>query len=199
MRKKLTLAIGLSLAVLAAACGGHGDNGSSTLGPVPTSEPTGATSPTSVTGGTTTPIIGSGSDVPTTSPGTTGSVTQGNASLAVAGALQTNQSLMALASPAVYAIAPGAFALNWQSAAAGFALAGPTFVGTRATADTMRLSFFVHASSGTYRFTSTDGSCSVTVAQADVATFSGTFACDSITDDGGTVTVSAQGAFLAAG
>ena len=134
---------------------------------------------------------------PTTTP-VGGSVTQGVASLVVTGDLQTSQPAIPLASPAIYAPPPGSFALSWQSAGAGFALAGRTFVGSQPTSDVMRLTFFVHASSGTYRFTSIDGGCSVTVVEPpDATTFSGTFVCASVVDESGSITVTAQGAFLA--
>jgi hypothetical protein len=122
----------------------------------------------------------------------------GEASLVVTGGLQTSQSAIPLISPAVYTPPPGGFALSWQSVGAGFALAGKTFVGTRQTSDVMRLSFYVHASSATYRFSSIDGGCSVTVsAPPDATTFSGTYTCGSVVDDSGAITVTAQGTFLA--
>ena len=46
MRRNLTLTIAIGFVLLAASCGGGGEEGSS-LGPVPTSEPTGNASPTS--------------------------------------------------------------------------------------------------------------------------------------------------------
>ena len=197
MRRNLTLAIALGVTLLTAACGGGGDEGSS-LGPVPTSQPTGNVSPTtSVATGTASAADGSEAPTLTTTP-VPPSLTQGTASLVVTGGLQTSQPAIPLASPAIYAPPPGSFALSWQSAGAGFALAGATFVGSRPTSDVMRLSFFVHASSGTYRFTSIDGGCAVTVVEPpDATSFSGTFACASLVDESGTITVAAQGAFLA--
>ena len=200
MRKEPTLAFALAFALFAIGCGGGGGEGS-TLGPVPTSEPTGNASPTPAPVTSATAGASAGSDssaTPTTTP-VTGSVTEGTASLVVSGDLQTAQPTIPLASPAIYALPPGSFALDWQAAAVGVSLAGPTFIGTKPTSDVMRLSFFVHASSGTYQFVSTYGGCSVTVALADPTTFSGTFACETVTDAGGTVTVGAQGAFLASG
>jgi hypothetical protein len=197
VRRNQTLAIALGLTLLTAACGGGGDQGSS-LGPVPTGQPTGNASPTtSVATITASPTDGGGVPTPTTTPAT-GSLTQGTASRVVTGGLQTSQPAIPLTSPAIYAPPPRSFALNWASAGAGFALAGATFVGSRPTSDVMRLSFFVHASSGTDRFTSIDGGCSVTVVEPpDATSFSGTFACGSLADESGTITVAAHGAFLA--
>ena len=205
MGKQLALVFALAFTLLATGCG-EGSFGSA-LGPVPTSQPTGSASPASPTAGATgsstsvdsaTPIDSSGAPTPTVTP-VPGSIGQGTASLVVSGDLQTTQSAIPLSTPPIYALPPGSFALNWQTAAAGVALAGPTFVGTKPTSDVMRLSFFVHASSGTYQFVSTNGVCLITVAQADPTIFSGTFTCDAMSDTGGTITVAAQGALLASG
>jgi hypothetical protein len=189
-----------SALVLLTVCGGGG--GVDTLGPPPEASPTGnvsaaATSPTSATGGTGTTITGSGGPVPTTSPGVTGSVNVGNASIAVSGGLQTSQPALPLASPAIYAPPPGAFTLAWSTAAAGFALGGTSFVGTAPTSAALRLTFYVHSASGTASFTSDDGGCDVTVTTSEATAFDGTFSCASVTDASGTVVVNAQGTFSA--
>ncbi len=200
--------------VLLVACGGGSDQGLQSLGPPPEASPTGNASPTSnvsqagttggdsptaETGTTGTTINGSGEPVPTTSPGITGSVTSGNATLAVSGALQTTQPTLPLSSPAVYAPPPGAFALSWAAAAAGFALGGTSFVGTHPTSAGLRLTFFVHSASGTASFSSADGGCQVTVTQAQATAFVGTFSCPGIADVNGTLVVDAQGSFTATG
>lgn len=189
-----------SALVLLAACGG-GSN-VDPLGPPPEASPTGnvppaATSPTSATGGTGTTITPSGGPLPTTSPGITGSVNVGNASIAVSGGLQTSQPALPLASPAVYSPPPGAFALAWTTAAAGFALGGTAFVGSAPTSAALRLTFFVHSASGTASFASDDGGCDVTVTTAEATAFDGTFSCTNVTDASGTVVVNAQGTFSA--
>ena len=184
--------------VLLVACGGGGQALQS-LGPPPEASPTGNASPTAATGTTGTTINGSGGPVPTTSPGITGSVTTGNATITVSGALQTTQPTLPLSSPAIYAPPPGAFALSWAAAAAGFALGGTSFVGTHPTSADLRLTFFVHSASGTASFSSTDGGCQVTVAQAEATAFVGTFSCAGITDVNGTLVVDAQGSFAATG
>jgi len=192
-----------SLLVLLAACGGSGHDLES-LGPPPEASPTGnvstpPASPTSATGGTGT-VSTSGGPVPTTSPGITGSVNVGNASITVSGALQTSQSTMALASPAIYSPPPGTFTLAWMTGtAAGFALGGTSFVGTQPTSTTLRLTFFVHSISSTATFASDDGGCDVTVTAAAANAFDGTFSCAGVTDVNGTLTVDAQGTFSASG
>jgi hypothetical protein len=193
--------------VLLVSCGGGGQALQS-LGPPPEASPTGDASPagtsgtgspTAATGTTGTTINGSGGPVPTTSPGITGSVTTGNATITVSGALQTTQPTLPLASPAVYAPPPGAFALNWSAPAAGFALGGTSFVGTHPTSAGLGLTFFVHSASGTASFSSTDGGCQVTVTQAEATGFAGTFSCPGISDVNGTLVVDAQGSFTATG
>lgn len=189
---------------LLAACSGGG-HGLRSLGPPPEASPTGnvspaaATSPTSATGGTGTTITDSGGSVPTTSPGIIGSVNVGNASITVSGGLQTSQPTLPLASPAIYAPPPGAFTLAWSAAAAGFALGGTSFVGTRPTLAALRLTFYVHSASGTASFASDDGRCNVTVTAAEATAFDGTFSCSGVSDASGTVVVNAQGTFSASG
>lgn len=197
--------------VVLVSCGGG--QALQSLGPPPEASPTGTASPgdtvspagttsdspTAATGTTGTTINGSGGPVPTTSLGITGSVTTGNATISVAGALQTTQPTLPLASPAIYAPPPGAFALSWSAPAAGFALGGTSFVGTHPTSAGLRLTFFVHSASGTASFSSTDGGCQVTVTQAEATAFAGTFSCPGISDANGTLVVDAQGSFTATG
>jgi hypothetical protein len=187
-----------SALVMLTACGGGREVDS--LGPPPEASPTGnvppATSPASATGATGT-ITGGSGPLPTTSPGITGSVNVGNASISVSGALQTTQPTLPLASPAIYAPPPGAFTLAWSTAAAGFALGGTTFVGTRATSAALRISFYVHSASGTASFAPGDGACDVTVTTAEANAFDGTFSCVGVSDVNGTVVVDAQGTFSA--
>jgi hypothetical protein len=189
-----------SALLLLVACGGGGHEFAS-LGPPPEASPTGnvspATSPTSPTGGTGSTISDSGGPLPTTSPGITGSVNVGNASITVSGGLQTSQPTLPLASPAIYSPPPGTFTLAWTTPAAGFALGGTSFLGTRATSAALRLTFYVHSASGTASFASDDGGCDVTVTAAEATAFDGTFSCIGITDVNGTIIVDVQGTFSA--
>lgn len=213
VRRKLMIASESAIALLV-ACGGGGGQGLESLGPPPVASPTGNASPaanvspagttgegspTAATGTTGTTINGSGGPVPTTSPGITGSVIAGDATIVVSGALQTTQPTLPLSSPAIYAPPPGAFALNWASAAAGFALGGTSFVGTHPTSADLRLTFFVHSASGTASFSSTDGGCQVTVTQAEATALAGTFSCTGIADVNGAHVVDVQGSFAASG
>jgi hypothetical protein len=151
------------------------------------------------TGGSGTTINGgSGTPIPSTSPGITGSLTVGTATLTVTGDAQTTQNL-ALVSPAIYAPPPGVFALGWTTGAATMAMSGNTFIGTQPTATNLQLTFSVHASSGTLSFSSADGSCQITVTQADPTAFAGTLNCASIQDVNAAATVTVQGSFTATG
>ena len=91
---------------------------------------------------------------------------------------------------------PGGLALAWNAGAAGFALGGTSFVGTRPTSTALRLTFFIHSASGTASFASYDGGCDVTVTTAEVSAFEGTFSCAGI-DVNGSIVVDAQGTFSA--
>jgi hypothetical protein len=186
-----------STLVLLGACGGGNDLES--LGPPPEASPTGnapvPASPTSAPGATGT--TGTTGSLPTTSPGITGSVNVGNASITVSGALQTTQPTLPLTTPAIYSPPPGTFTLAWSTAAAGFALGGGTFTGTGSTSAALRLTFFVHSASGTSSFASDDGGCDVTVTTAEATAFAGTFSCVGIADVSGSLVVDVQGTFSA--
>lgn len=192
-RRRLGFAVG-AVGLLSAACGG-GLNApaSPTLSITPS--PASSVSPSTVA----TPTVSgvTGTPTATTSP-VAGSITTGIATLTATGDAQTTQS-MPLTNPAVYAPPPGTFVLNWSSGAAGFAMTGPSFVGSRPSSTSLQVSLSIHTSSGTFTFASTDGSCQITVTTADPTDFAGSFSCPSVTDVGGTVTVSAQGTFTATG
>lgn len=196
MRSNLIAAITVVFAL--AACGGGGRDLES-LGPPPEASPTGnvspSPSPSPVVTGATGATGATDSPLPTTSPGITGSVSVGNATMAVSGGMQTTQNALPLASPAVYAPPPGTFTLAWETTAAGFALGGTTFIGTRPTSSTLRLTFFIETASGTSSFASDDGRCDVTVTTAELSAFQGTFSCAGIPDEDGTVVVNTQGTF----
>lgn len=198
MRAADLMIVKTSALILLAACSGGPDI--DTLGPPPEASPTGNAPPAAaspITGATGAAVTGSGGPSPTTSPGITGFVNVGNASITVSGALQTSQPTLPLASPVIYAPPPGAFSLAWSTPAAGIALGGTTFVGTQATSTALLLTFFVHSASGTASFASDDGGCDVTVTTAEATAFDGTFSCAGLTDVNGTIVVDAQGTFTA--
>ena len=184
--------------ILLVACGGD-DLGS--LGPPSEASPTsnGSPSPPSpaVTG--TTGAGATGTPLPTTSPGFTGSVDVGNASLAISGAMHISEAALPLSGPTIYAPPPGPFALGWDTDTAAFALSGTSFVGNHPTSENLRLTFSIRSGAGTTSFASEDGGCDVIVTTAEPATFEGTFSCIGIFDEDGAVVVNAQGAFSAAG
>jgi hypothetical protein len=190
--------------VLLAACGG---NDLEDLGPPPEASPTGNVSPaspspdatgatgaTGVTGTPTTPT-----PTPTASPGFTGSVSAGSASLAISGAMHITEDALPLTGPTIYSPPPGPFSLGWDTDTAAFAVTGTSFVGNHPTSENLRLTFSVGSGADQTAFASDDGRCDVIVTTAEVAVFEGTFSCVGITDEDGSVVVNAQGTFSASG
>ena len=191
--------------ILLVACGG---NDPESLGPPPEASPTGNVSPASpspaVTGATgATGVTGAtgatGTPLPTSSPGFTGSVDTGSASLAISGAMHISEAALPLAGPTIYSPPPGQFALGWHTDTAALVLSGRSFVGNHPTSATLRLTFSIPSGAGTASFASEDGRCDVIVTTAEVATFEGTFSCTGITDEDGSIVVNAQGTFSATG
>ncbi len=185
--------------ILLVACGGDDPE---SLGSSPEASPTGNVSPatpspdiTGATGST----GATGTPLPTTSPGFTGSVTMGNASLAISGAMHISEAALPLTGPTIYAPPPGPFALGWDTDTAAFALSGTSFIGNHPTSQNLRLTFSIRSGDGKTSFASEDGGCHVIVTTADPSTFEGTFSCIGISDEDGAVVVNAQGAFSAAG
>jgi hypothetical protein len=187
----VVVAVG-ALALLASACGGGLNVPTSPSSATPTAS---TPSPAPPTGAT--PTASGATGTPTASP-VPGRVTTGIATLTASGGVQTTQS-MPLTTPAVYAPPPGTFVLNWTSAAAGFAMTGLTFVGSRPSSTSLQVSLSIHASSGTFAFVSRDGSCQITITTADPTDLAGSYSCPNVTDTTGTVTVTAQGTFNATG
>jgi len=180
--------------ILLVACGGDDVESPE---PSPEASPTGNVSPATptpagVTGAT-------GAPLPTASPGFTGSVNVGNASLAISGALHISEAALPLTGPTIYAPPPGPFALGWDTDTAALALSGTSFIGNHPTSEDLRLTFSIRSGDETTSFASEDGGCDVIVTTADPATFEGTFSCTGISDEDGSVVVNAQGAFSATG
>ena len=140
--------------LLLVACGGDDPE---SLGPPPEASPTGNVSPaspspavTGATGATGAPGA-TGTPLPTTSPGFTGSVNVGNASLAISGAMHISEAALPLTGPTIYAPPPGPFALGWDTDTAAFALSGTSFLGNHPTSATLRLTFSIRSGSGPHR------------------------------------------------
>ena len=184
MRSNLIVAT--AALILLVACGG---DDLESPGPSPEPSPAGNVSP----------ATGAGTPLPTASPGFTGSVNVGNASLAISGAMHISEAALPLTAPTIYAPPPGPFALGWDTDTAAFALNGNSFIGNHPTSKDLRLTFSIRSGDETTSFASEDGGCDVIVTTADPATFEGTFSCIGISDEDGSVVVNAQGAFSAAG
>jgi hypothetical protein len=184
------------------ACGGDDPE---SLGPPPEASPTGNVSPASpspaVSGatGATGASGASGTPLSSASPGFTGSVDAGSASLAVSGDLHITEAALPLTGPTIYSPPPGPFALGWDTDAAAFALSGTSFLGNHPTSATLRLTFSIGSGSDATSFASDDGGCDVIVTTAEPTVFEGTFSCTGITDEDGSTVVNAQGTFSATG
>lgn len=157
--------------------------------------------PTGVAGSTGVTINPSGGPIPTSSPGITGSVNKGQATLAVSGGgISANATLTQLASPAVWAPPPAGVDLHWADAAGSqsLTLSGTGFTGSAPTSSTFGVSFTVDTSKGSETFTSSAGECHVDLLQTAATNMGGTFSCTNLASPlGGTVI--ASGSFSATG
>ena len=136
---------------------------------------------------------------PSASPGFTGSVDTGSASLAISGAMHITEAALPLTGPTIYSPPPGPFALGWDTDTAAFALSGTSFVGNHPTSATLRADVLDRLGSDATSFASDDGGCDVIVTTAEATAFEGTFSCTGITDEDGSIVVNAQGTFSATG
>jgi hypothetical protein len=193
VRRKLAITIVLPMALLAAACNGGG----------PAHSPTGSaasstTPPAGVTGGAGTIINPSGSVPPTASPGITGSVHRGTASVTVSGDLNLKVSFGSL-DGALWAPPPSGMALSWAgSHHQSLSIGGPSFTSLQPTSEARVLSFDVIGSDDTLvTFRSSAGECQVTIDPALPDDMGGVFTCRRLTSVGGGSTVDAQGTFSA--
>ena len=187
------------VAFLAGACGGLGDAVPSISLPPP-AVPTGTTSVSPVSGDTGVTISPSSSAVPTSSPGITGSVSQGQATVSVSGGVNTAVSFGSLTTPALWSPPPGAIALSW--AAPGdqvLSLGGPAFTSQIATDGSHTLAFTVNVDGAPVEFRSAAGECTVTISPALPTQMGGTFFCTDLANTDDSVTVNAQGTFSATG
>jgi hypothetical protein len=199
------LIVASAACLLLMACGG---NDLESLGPPPEASPTGNVSPVSpaspspaVTGatGATGSSGATGTPTPSVSPGFTGSVDVGSASLAISGDMHITESALPLTGPTIYSPPPGPFALGWDTDSAAFALSGTSFVGNHPTSAILELTFSIGSGADATSFTSDDGGCDVIVTTAEPTTFEGTFSCTGIADEDGAIVVNAQGTFSATG
>ncbi len=157
-------------------------------------------SPVPVSGGTGVTISPSGSLPPSSSPGITGSVTDGSATATVTGAVAGTLVFDDLASPALWSPPPGSVALQWNGAdKQTLGLGGPSFAGQQATSSTMSLSFTLRAGGKLVSFHSTSGECIITISAAQPNDVEGLFQCAGVTNADGTLVLNAQGSFGATG
>ena len=136
---------------------------------------------------------------PTSSAGAaSGNVTQGMASVQVAGDLETEFSAP-LAVPTAYAPPPGGFALRWVKASQGVEIAGLAFTGTRPTSPALSIVITVDTGEATVSFRSMKDECNVTIDTANANQLAGSFACTGLKSADGSATVDASGRFSASG
>jgi hypothetical protein len=153
-----------------------------------------------VTGNTGTIIDPSSSLPPSSSPGITGSVTQGSATMTLSGTASGNLTLNTLSSPAIWSPPPGSLALLWSGPLKqSFGLGGASFVGQRSTSGALSLSFTVIVNAAAVAFTSTSGECIITITTAETTSVAGTYQCTGVPNDDATVLINAQGSFSATG
>lgn len=136
---------------------------------------------------------------PTSSAGAaTGTVSKGEASVQVAGDLETEFSAP-LAAPTAYAPPPGGFALRWMKATQGVGIAGLTFTGTRPTSPALSIVITVDTGGATAFFRSMKDECDVTIDTANANEVAGSFTCTGLKSADGSATVDASGRFSASG
>jgi hypothetical protein len=146
------------------------------------------------------PTTSGGPLPPTSSPGVTGAVDEGQASIAVREDLMVDAAFDRLGAPAIWKPSPGGMALNWLAPGGStFGLSGQSFEGTMQTGSRLRLELEIREGGEAVSFRSDDGSCSVTIERALAMDLSGTFACADLESIDGTLRVDATGTFTATG
>lgn len=191
MRRNLTIVAVAAVSSLAAACSGGGSDAS----PSPAS-----VAPSGVTGNNGVVINPNGSLPPTSSPGITGSVTQGSAAVNLSGASSGSLTLSNLSSPALWSAPPGSMALLWSGPSQQtFGLGGASFSGQQSTSAALSLSFTAPVSGTATAFTSTRGECIITITTAEATSVAGSYQCTGVPNDDASIMVNAQGTFSATG
>jgi hypothetical protein len=163
----------------------------------PSFAPTGATG-AGATGNSGVAIEPSGSAPPSGSPGVTGAVDTGSASVNTSGAIVTSVSYASLTSPAIWTTPPGGIALTWDGPGRQtLGLSGASFSAQRPTSTELDLRFSVRGPDGVVTFDSSTGECLVTISPALPDQMAGTFLCSKVSSADGAVQVDAQGSFSA--
>jgi hypothetical protein len=182
VRTKALLALPLTLALLAVACGSER----------PVTAPTTAAQQPSSAG-----------QLPTSSPGgATGTVTAGNATIQLSHGLTGTVQLLMLGTPAVYSPPPGSTALTWTDGLQSMTIAGDSFTGPLPTSDSLSLSLSVRDGTEIVAFVSTAAECTISVTTAIERSYAGSFSCANLAGtlaSGDAVSVGATGTFAATG
>jgi hypothetical protein len=126
-------------------------------------------------------------------------VTEGRATVTTTGELETSVQL-SLTFPVVYGPPPGGLAVAWSNDdGEGLTLVGAAFTGTEPTSSALQLSFSLSRGAAKDLFSSSDGSCRVTVDRAEAREFAGSFSCTGLPSHDGGIMVDASGSFTATG
>lgn len=198
MRRNLTIIAAVTaLATVGTAC--HSNRVE-----LPSVPPTGGGSAvgtaSGATGGTGTTINPSGSLPPTSSPGITGAVNMGSASVTTSGQVNTQVTFATLGTPAIWSPPPGAIALVWTGASRqSLGLGGDSFTAAQPTSAAHSLAITLRVNHALVAFRSVKGECTVTISPALPDNVGGTFLCTNLPDVNGTMTINAQGTFSAEG
>jgi hypothetical protein len=193
----LVAAVGL----LTAACSGLGD-------PIPSISlppPAGSTGSTGsvispATGDTGVTISPSGSGVPTSSPGITGTVSAGRAAVSLTGGVNASVTFPSLTTPAVWSPPPGAITLSWEGPGDQIlSLGGSSFTSQIPTDASHTLAFTVTIDGAPIAFRSDAGECTVAISPALPTQMAGSFLCTDLASVDDAVSVNAQGTFSATG
>jgi hypothetical protein len=135
---------------------------------------------------------------PTGSPGVTGNLNVGTASVTTTGGLNATATYDELFTPGIWTLPPGAISLSWRGARKqSLSITGPSFTAQLPTDIDLVLQFSVLGPTGVVEFRSSAGECLVTISPALADQLGGNFTCVGLTNGDGTMTVNAQGTFSA--
>ena len=183
MRARVKVLASALLTISVTACGNDDEPAPSPTPPTESVEPSVSAFP---------------STPPTGSPGITGAVNTGTASVRTDGSFTISVSYPTLSSPAIWTPPPGGIALNWSgSNKQTLGLSGASFTAQQPTSIERTLQFSVVGPDGLVTFVSGGGECLVTITPALPEQMGGTFLCTGIASEDGSVTVNAQGTFAA--
>jgi hypothetical protein len=186
--KRTALGVIVMFATLTAGCrGGEPELAHTPPVPIPTIA---AGAPPSATG--------LPSEPPSGSPGVTGNLTVGAASVTTTGGLIATATYDTLFTPGIWTLPPGAISLSWRAKGRqALSITGPSFTAQLPTEVDRVLEFSLPGPDGLLTFRSSGGECLVTISPALADQMGGSFICTALTSSDGTITVNAQGSFSA--